>query len=590
MNAESIRKERAREAEMRKVSGPKEAAANNSSSSSPHMPRSGIVSGVSSESSSASGSRRTSRGRDSHSWEQGSAGGSGAFTDEYEADRVGRQRRYEAEEEREEEEEEDEPLHKYAKPVSRGAAQTTAFYRQPQQVQQAHYSQQRSSARPASPTPPSFAARPVNSSGASHTVTSLQQRVEELESQVAAMQSQQRLFLTFMETTQSQLAGMRGTAHTANTANTVNTADTANTQAAAAAIADSARTSSRPSKQQPNTQRAAQLTGTALRADDSRQRQYEYKDETADRTGRRTGLYNGQGQDEEEQKREEERERAAAAHNHHSNSAHSRGAPTVTQRKQSTRGSHDSSSTGTAAQSTRPVSRVERTSEEYYTTKATNTQPAAHPHQRTPARSHPPSSSVATSATASSVSPPSLYGTADESMESDPFPEQSTYPCPRCGRSFNESALDRHVAKALCQKAARKAFDVAAQRLQDVKAELSQVVRADRKGAAAAGGGSRKQQQQQQDEAGSAKQSKWRQERARLQEAIQAGKQITQALKEGKPLASIPVAVSSLPDDRVQCPHCLRRFAEHTAERHIPHCKNTASRMNAAGNATQKRK
>ena len=139
------------------------------------------------------------------------------------------------------------------------------------------------------------------------------------------------------------------------------------------------------------------------------------------------------------------------------------------------------------------------------------------------------------------------------------------------------------MVKALCQKVARKPFDPTSQRLGDVAAELNQVAATDKRQGAGAG---KKQQQQQQ-------QSKWRQERARLQEAIQAGKQITQALKEGKPLSSIPVAASSIPDDRVQCPHCLRRFAEHTADRHIPHCKNTQSRMaskqsNAA--PTQKRR
>eukprot|EP00488_Nonionellina_sp_1-RS-2012_P001475 TRINITY_DN2384_c0_g1_i1.p1 TRINITY_DN2384_c0_g1~~TRINITY_DN2384_c0_g1_i1.p1 ORF type:complete len:117 (-),score=31.47 TRINITY_DN2384_c0_g1_i1:181-531(-) len=55
-----------------------------------------------------------------------------------------------------------------------------------------------------------------------------------------------------------------------------------------------------------------------------------------------------------------------------------------------------------------------------------------------------------------------------------------------------------------------------------------------------------------------------------LRQAIQSSKQIDQAIKEGKPLSEIPNIPSNIPDDRVPCPHCGRKFAEETAKRHIP--------------------
>ena len=541
------------------------ASNHSSSSSSPPVPRSGIVTGAvssssSSESSSASCSRRASRGRDSQGWSQGSASRGGADVDECEVGRA-RQQRGEAEEDGQQEEQDDEPFHKYAKPQSRTATRSSSY----QQQQQQHPPPVQQTQLPVSSSSSSSASRSASSSLAAPTAFSLQSRVVDLEAQVAALQSQQRLFLAFMETTQTQLAMLRGAAAAAGTQQT--TAESAGS------------TRGKHSSHPPTTQRGSQPINSPNRADNSRHSQYEYKDETADTRGRRSDPHSRQQNDEEQEQEEEEHGSSS-----YSSTAHSRDVPTITQRKRSARSSNDRNRSEAISQHTRPSYGGDRDGDEhYYAAKATNSQSVLQPAQRTPSRSPPPPA-VAAVTSASSVSSPSSYDGADAGMESDPFPEQSTYPCPNCGRSFNESALERHVAKSLCQKSVRKPFDVAAQRLQDVKAELHQVTAGDKR----AGGGAGRRQQEEA-AAAAAKQSKWRQERARLQEAIQAGKQLTQALKEGKPLSSIPVAASSIPDDRVQCPHCLRKFAEQTAERHIPHCKNTASRMNATGNAQKRR-
>ncbi len=527
LNAEAIRQERAREAERRK-GGVREPTATSSNSSTPHVPRSGIVtgasSGASSEATSTSSSRRASRGRDSQDWERSGGATRGAFCDEDDGTRA-RQRDEAAGEEQQDDDEE--PLHRYAKPLSTTGTRISS---QPRSQQPTHFQPSQTNQAPLAASTASSSAEPA----------SLQSRVADLEAQVAALQSQQRLFLTFMETTQSQLRMRRAVEETPGA---VAVSGRQNRQQPTQIDMHS---SSRSSRQQPAV--------------------YEYKDETAERGGRRSGSFSDQSQSQQEEEEEGPVARYAARHSSPS--------PASTQRKQSARLDDDGSKARALLQSSRPAAHAERSveSDSQYSFKAANTPPAPQPPQRPPSRSPPPAAS----------SPPSSSAGSDVLLESDPFPAALTYPCHNCGRSFNEEALERHVAKALCQKAARKPFDVAAQRLQDVQSALREVSGSDKR---AGGAASRKQQQEQ-----SNKQSKWRQERARLQEAIQAGKQITAALKEGRPLASIPVAASALPDDRVQCPHCSRRFAEHTAERHIPHCKNTASRMNAGASAAQRRR
>lgn len=48
-------------------------------------------------------------------------------------------------------------------------------------------------------------------------------------------------------------------------------------------------------------------------------------------------------------------------------------------------------------------------------------------------------------------------------------------------------------------------------------------------------------------------------------------------------IRDIPLFQSDVPDDRVECPHCGRKFAELVAERHIPKCSDIKAKPNFLG-------
>ena len=139
--------------------------------------------------------------------------------------------------------------------------------------------------------------------------------------------------------------------------------------------------------------------------------------------------------------------------------------------------------------------------------------------------------------------------------------------CHQCGRKFAQTALQRHIK--ICKKVfgqKRKQFNV--QRADD------EALKAQRN----TDHGKVNQELKRQKEKAK---SKWKAQSSMLREAIKASKAIDKAIKEGKPLSEIPNMASQVPDDRVPCPHCGRKFAEETAKRHIPKCQNIKSRPTA---------
>eukprot|EP00760_Papus_ankaliazontas_P011928 PhM_4_TR15119/c0_g1_i1/m.78946 len=129
----------------------------------------------------------------------------------------------------------------------------------------------------------------------------------------------------------------------------------------------------------------------------------------------------------------------------------------------------------------------------------------------------------------------------------------SLRPCMSCGRTFAQLALERHEPHCKGQQSQRRrqVFDSSKQR---APSEIADVVTSPCQSPLTT---PRRQ--------GESK-SKWRQDHEVLQKAMRAGREPQTAHKK--------MDNEDGDDMRVPCPHCQRRFAPETAERHIPKCAN----------------
>ena len=69
----------------------------------------------------------------------------------------------------------------------------------------------------------------------------------------------------------------------------------------------------------------------------------------------------------------------------------------------------------------------------------------------------------------------------------------------------------------------------------------------------------------------------WRKKHEEFVSTIRAAREVTRALKTGGPLPPPPPPAEN--PDYVTCPHCMRRFNEDAAKRHIPFCKEQSIRL-----------
>lgn len=168
----------------------------------------------------------------------------------------------------------------------------------------------------------------------------------------------------------------------------------------------------------------------------------------------------------------------------------------------------------------------------------------------------------------------------------------SMVPCPCCGRSFAADRVEKHVKVcAAAAKKTRKVFDSRHARLGEYEEEMRSVARnrprpsAPPPARSAPGGG------------GEGKLPKWKAQSSALRQAMEYNRKMAEAKKNGIALSSLPPppATSAEADDRIECPHCQRKFNAKAAERHIPKCseiraKPSTLRRGAGGGAAKGRR
>jgi len=167
---------------------------------------------------------------------------------------------------------------------------------------------------------------------------------------------------------------------------------------------------------------------------------------------------------------------------------------------------------------------------------------------------HPPSSQLSVTKSTSSSMGKSICEVAV------PLDSSNLEPCHHCGRTFRPEALQRHAQ--ICRKVfmgRRPTFDSAARALppEAAFAKRTSAWNYDK------------------DVGSAAEVPKWRQQSAFLRASLRQARAIARQQKE-RTHGELPhpaPSPSPVPDSRVLCPRCNRRFAKQQSARHMQHCR-----------------
>jgi hypothetical protein len=132
--------------------------------------------------------------------------------------------------------------------------------------------------------------------------------------------------------------------------------------------------------------------------------------------------------------------------------------------------------------------------------------------------------------------------------------EDDREPCPNCGRKFYPERLPAHEKVCRAQKK-RATFNAAKHRIQGTEMVGCQRTKEVAK-----------------------QQSNWKDASNALRDAMKESRRVTTILANGGNVKDLPPPTYSENKHYVACPHCQRRFAPDTAEKHIPKCAGTVNR------------